>query len=62
MLTALFVLCMALGGAIGDPLNGTLFDRAGGYRPFFLMMAGYTSLAFVTVLFLPRGTGEADTG
>lgn len=62
VLTGLFVLCMALGGAIGDPLNGTLFDLAGGYRPLFLMMAGYTALAFVTVLFLPRGTGEADTG
>lgn len=59
VLTALFLLCMALGGAIGDPLNGMLFDLAGGYRPLFLMMAGYTALAFVTVLFLPRGTGEA---
>jgi len=62
VLTALFLLCMALGGAIGDPLNGTLFDLAGGYRPLFLMMAGYSALAFVTILFLPRGAGEAATG
>jgi maltose/moltooligosaccharide transporter len=62
VLTALFLLCMALGGAIGDPLNGALFDLAGGYRPLFLIMAGYTALALVAVLFIPRGAGEADTG
>ena len=39
-----------------------LFDLVGGYRPLFLMMAGYTALAFVAVLFVPRGAGEADTG
>ena len=59
VLTALFVLCMALGGGIGDPLNGFLFDLAGGYRPMFLMMAAYSALAFLTVLFIPRGAGEA---
>jgi MFS family permease len=62
VLAALFLLAMALGGAFGDPLNGSLFDVANGYRPMFLMMAGYTTLAFLAVLFLPRGTGEADTG
>ena len=62
VLAALFLLCMALGGVIGDPLNGVVFDLAGGYRPLFLMMAGYTALAFVAVLFVPRGAGEADTG
>jgi MFS family permease len=62
VLTALFLLCLALGGAIGDPLNGALFDLAGGYRPMFLMMACYSTLAFVTVLFIPRGAGEAATG
>ena len=62
VLTALLLLCIALGGAIGDPLNGALFDLAGGYRPLFLIMAGYTALAFVAVLFIPRGAGEADTG
>jgi MFS family permease len=62
VVAALFVLCMALGGAIGDPMNGSLFDLAGGYRPLFLMMATYTVLAFVAVLFVPRGAGEAGTG
>jgi maltose/moltooligosaccharide transporter len=62
ILTALFLLCLALGGAIGDPLNGLLFDLVSSYRPMFLMMAGYTMLALVAVLFVPRGTGEADTG
>jgi maltose/moltooligosaccharide transporter len=62
VLAALFVLSMALGGAIGDPLNGGLFDLFGGYRPLFLMMTIYTALAFVAVLFVPRGAGEADTG
>jgi MFS family permease len=62
ILAALFLLSMALGGAVGDPLNGTLFDLAGTYRPLFLMMAGYTALAFVAVLFVPAGVGEADTG
>ncbi len=60
VLAALFLLCMALGGAIGDPLNGSVFDWFGSYRPLFLMMAGYTALAFVAVLAIPRGTGEAD--
>ncbi|MFE8599145.1 MFS transporter [Archangium violaceum] len=62
VLAALFLLCMALSGAIGDPLNGALFDLFGGYRPLFWMMAGYTALAFVAVLFVPRGAGEAETG
>lgn len=59
VLSALFLLCAALGGAIGDPMNGALFDAVGSYRPMFLMMATYTALAFVAVLAIPRGTGEA---
>jgi maltose/moltooligosaccharide transporter len=62
ILSALFLLSMALGGAIGDPLNGRIFDVYNSYRPLFLMMAVYTTLAFVTVLFIPRGTGEAESG
>ncbi|KFA88697.1 MFS transporter [Archangium violaceum] len=62
VLAALFLLCMALSGAMGDPLNGGLFDLFGGYRPLFWMMTGYTALAFVAVLFVPRGAGEAGTG
>ena len=54
VLAALFVLCMALGGLIGDPLNGFLFDLAGSYRPLFLIMSTYTALAFAAVLFVPR--------
>ena len=60
VLAALFLLSMALGGAIGDPLNGSLFELFGGYRPLFLMMATYTTLAFVSVLLIPRGAGEAS--
>jgi maltose/moltooligosaccharide transporter len=62
VLAAFFLLCLALGGALGDPMNGGLFDLADGYRPLFLMMAAYTTLAFVAVLFVPSGAGEADTG
>jgi MFS family permease len=62
VLATVFLLCSALGGAIGDPLNGRLFDLFNGYRVMFLLMAGYTALAFVAVLFVPRGVGEADTG
>ena len=62
LLAALFLLCMALGGGIGDPMNGALFDLFGSYRPLFLMMAVYTALAFVAVLRIPRGTGESDAG
>ena len=53
---------MALGGAIGDPLNGAIFDLVGSYQPLFLLMALYTALAFAAVLFIPQGAGEADTG
>ena len=49
VLAALFLLSMALGGAIGDPLNGSLFDLFGSYRPMFLMMATYAALGFVVV-------------
>lgn len=62
MLAALFLLCSALGGAFGDPLNGRLFDLLNGYRPMFLLMATYTALGFVVVLFIKRGVGEADSG
>ena len=62
ILAALYLLSMALGGGIGDPLNGVIFDLAASYRPLFLLMAGYTALAFVAVLFVPAGVGEADTG
>jgi predicted MFS family arabinose efflux permease len=61
ILAALFLLCIALGGAIGDPLNGSLFDLFGSYRPLFLIMAVYTTLAFAAVLLIPRGTGEVGT-
>jgi MFS family permease len=60
VLTALFLLCNALGGGIGDPMNGALFDLFGTYRPLFLLMAVYTGLAFVAVLAVPRGAGEAE--
>jgi maltose/moltooligosaccharide transporter len=59
ILTSMFLLTMALGGAIGDPLNGILFDLAGGYGPMFLMMCVYSVLAIAAVLAVPRGTGEA---
>ena len=59
VLASLFLLCMALGGGIGDPMNGALFDLFGSYRPMCLKMAVYTALAFVAVLRIPRGTGEA---
>jgi MFS family permease len=61
-LAALFLLSMALGGAVGDPLNGTLFDLSGSYRPLFVLMTTYTVLALVAVLLVPRGAGEAGTG
>ena len=62
VLASLFLLCMALGGAVGDPLNGRIFDLFNSYRPLFLLMTCYTALAFVAVLFVKRGVGEADTG
>ena len=62
VLAALFLLCAALGGAIGDPVNGRLFDLFGGYRALFLLMAVYTAVAFAAVLCIPAGTGEAETG
>jgi len=59
VLGSLYVLCTALGGAIGDPLNGGIFDLLGSYRALFVMMAVYTAMAFLAVLAVPRGTGEA---
>ena len=57
-LAALFLLSMALGGVVGDPLNGRLFDVAAGYRPLFLLMTAYTALALLAILMVPRGAGE----
>jgi predicted MFS family arabinose efflux permease len=58
-LAALFLLSMALGGAIGDPMNGVVFDLFSSYRPLFLLMTLYTVLAFVAIWFVPRGAGES---
>jgi MFS family permease len=49
VLAALFLLSMALGGAIGDPLNGSLFDLFDSYRALFLLMATYAALAWLVV-------------
>lgn len=62
VLAALYLLSAALGGAVGDPLNGGVFDLFASYRPLFLLMTLYTGLAFLAILFIPRGAGEADTG
>ena len=62
VMAALFLLSMALGGAVGDPLNGAVFDIAGGYRPLFLLMAAYSALAAIVVLRVRPGVGEANTG
>ena len=61
MLASLFLLCMALGGAIGDPLNGRLFDMFDSYRPLFIHMTVYAALAVAAVLAIPRGAGEAES-
>lgn len=61
-LAAVFLLTMALAGLIGDPLNGRIFDLAGSYRPLFVLMAGYTALALLALLTVPRGSGEAGAG
>jgi maltose/moltooligosaccharide transporter len=62
VLAALFLLTMALGGGVGDPLNGALFDLFGSYRPLFVMMACYTAVAFVTVHLVPRGVEANAAG
>jgi MFS family permease len=62
VLAAVFLLCMAIGGGIGDPMNGALFDAAGSYRPMFLLMLVYTVLAFIATYLVPRGVGEAGSG
>lgn len=60
VLASLFLLCMALGGAIGDPLNGRLFDLFDSYGTLFVHMAVYTTLAVAATLAIPRGAGEAE--
>jgi MFS family permease len=62
VLASLYLLAMALGGMVGDPFNGVVFDLLDGYRALFLLMAGYAALAALAVLLVPRGTGEAGTG
>ena len=57
VLAALFLLSMALGGAIGDPLNGSLFDLFDSYRMMFLMMASYAAMAFVVVRSIDTRSG-----
>jgi hypothetical protein len=43
-------------------MNGCVFDLFGSYRPLFAMMATYTALAFVALLFVPQGAGDRDSG
>jgi maltose/moltooligosaccharide transporter len=62
VLASLYLLAMALGGMVGDPFNGAVFDLLDGYRALFLLMTGYAALAALAVLLVPRGAGEADTG
>ncbi len=62
VVSSIFLLSMAFGGAIGDPLNGAIFDAAGSYRPLFMSMTVYTTLAFIAMLCVPRGAGEAVKG
>lgn len=62
VLAALYLLCLALGGAVGDPVNGSIFDLLNSYRAMFLLMTCYTVAGFAAVLLIPRGVGEADTG
>lgn len=62
VLASLYLLAMALGGMVGDPLNGAVFDLLHGYRALFLLMAAYAVLAAVAVYLVPRGVGEAGTG
>ena len=57
VLAALFLLSMALGGAIGDPLNGSLFDLFDSYRMMFLMMASYAAMAFLVVRSIDMRSG-----
>ncbi len=59
VLASLFLLTMALGGAIGDPLNGRMFDLFDSYRTLFIHMSVYTTLAIAATLAIPRGAGEA---
>ena len=62
VLASLYLLAMALGGMIGDPMNGAIFDLLHGYRALFLLMAAYALLAAAAVWLVPRGAGEAGTG
>lgn len=62
VLAAVYLLAMALGGMVGDPFNGAVFDLLHGYRALFLLMAAYAALAAVAVCLVPRGAGEAGTG
>lgn len=62
VLSAILFLCLALGGLVGDPLNGFVFESMGSRRWLFLVMGIYTAAAFMAVLRIPKGAGEADTG
>ncbi len=61
MLAALYLLCMALGGAIGDPLNGGLFDLVDGYRPLFVHMSVYARSRSPPTWRSRAGAGEAGS-
>lgn len=43
--------CLSLGGIIGPILTGWLIDLTGNYRGAFLLLAGITAFAVITVIF-----------
>lgn len=55
---AVYFYVTSLGGLIGPPLFGYIFDRTGGYQPAFLISIVLGALAFILSLLLLRSEGR----
>jgi hypothetical protein len=57
-MAAMFV-CQNVGGMIGPPLCGRVFDFAGSEAPLFVIMAAFALASLACVATLPKGYAEA---
>jgi sugar phosphate permease len=60
----LSALMVTLGGVIGAPLTGLVFDTRGSYQPIWFVYAGFTTVSTILLLLLPAAPAgkNADRG
>ena len=58
-IVASMMLLGSIGGALGTPLAGAIFDATGSYRTAFVICLALVALAIILSVLLMRGQGRA---